>query len=242
MLVAFGGAGPMHAAELAKAVGIPTVLVPEHPGVFSALGLVMADIRHDTVQTRIARGAGITPKHLQPLFAELEELANNALEQDGVPPAHRVLKRTADLRYEGQAYEVNVPVHGGTLDEAAIAATLNRFHELHQQLYAHSNPERAVEFVSGRISAIGLTSAPEMRKKSAGSRPPSPKERRPVYFDASRGFEDTPVYDRTAFSPGCALNGPMIVEQVDTTIVVLPDQKVSVDEFGNLLILTGVGK
>jgi N-methylhydantoinase A len=242
MLVAFGGAGPMHAAELAKAVGIPTVLVPEQPGVFSALGLVMADIRHDTVQTRIARGAGITPEHLQPLFAELEELANSALEQDGVPPAHRAVKRTADLRYEGQAYEVNVPVPGGTLDKAAIEATLKHFHELHQQLYAHSNPERAVEFVSGRASAVGLTSAPEMRKKNAGSGPPAPKERRSVYFDSARGFEDTAVYDRVALNPGCALDGPMIVEQIDTTVVVLPGQKISVDDFGNLLILTGAGK
>ena len=171
ILVAFGGAGPMHAVELAKAAGIPTVLVPEQPGVFSALGLVMADIRHDAVQTRLARGAGITPEHLQRLFAALEEQTNKALEQDGVPASQRVFRRTADMRYVGQAYEVNVPVPDGALDATAIEATLKRFHELHQQLYAHNNPEKTVEFVSGRVAAIGLMSAPPMRtKRSAAAR------------------------------------------------------------------------
>ena len=229
----------MHAVELAKAAGIPTVLVPEQPGVFSALGLVMADIRHDAVQTRLARGADITPEHLQRLFDVLEEQTNTALEQDGVPASQRVFRRTADMRYVGQAYEVNVPVPDGALDAAAIEIMLRRFHDLHQQLYAHNNPEKTVEFVSGRVAAIGLMSAPPMRTKRCAAARRAPKEHRPVYFEESGGFVDTAVYDRDALGPGAKLTGPAIVEQIDTTTVVLPGQSVSVDDFGNLLISTG---
>lgn len=238
-LVAFGGAGPMHAAALAKEVGIPTVLVPERPGVFSAVGLVMADIRHDFVQTRVARGADITVAHLGPLFAELDAEAREALARDGVPEAARRLQRSADFRYLGQAYEVNVPVPEGEIDARTIEAIVQGFHDQHKQLYAHNHPDKPVEFVSGRVAGIGLTSVPPLKGQARQAGPATPKEHRPVYFDEAAGFVDTAVYDRDGLAAGASFEGPAIVEQFDTTTVIHPGQRAEVDEFGNLLIVIG---
>jgi N-methylhydantoinase A len=238
-LLAFGGAGPLHAAALAQAVGIPTVLVPERPGVFSALGLVMADIRHDFVQTRVVRVAEMTPAALAQLFAALEEDAARALGRDGVPADRRVLQRTADLRYVGQAYEVNVPVPAGLLGPDAPAAVARRFHDEHRRLYAHNHLDHPVEFVNARVAAIGLTAAPPLRMRPPLATRADPKERRPVHFDELDGFASCPVYDREALGPGVALIGPAIVEQMDSTTVIHPDQRVVVDGFGNLLISVG---
>ena len=238
-LVAFGGAGPMHAAALAKEVGIPTVLVPARPGVFSAVGLVMADIRHDFVQTRVARGEEITAGHIGPLYEELDAEAREALARDGLPPEKCLLQRSADFRYAGQAYEVNVPVPDGPIDARAVEITIQRFHDLHQQLYAHHHPDKPAEFVCGRVAAIGLTSAPSLKKPAKAAAGVEPKERRPVYFDETKGFTDTTVYDRDTLGAGSTLTGPAIIEQFDTTTVVHPGQRVEVDEFGNLLISIG---
>ena len=235
-LLAFGGAGPMHAAALATAVGIPTVLVPERPGVFSAVGLVMSDIRHDFGQTRVARGDEISASHLKPLYDGLDREAHEALARDGVPEDKRDLQRSADLRYVGQAYEVNVPVPDGPLDDEAAGTIIQSFHDLHQQLYAHHHPDKPVEFVSGRIAAIGLMSAPALQKQATNGSGAEPKERRPVYFDESGDYVDTDIYDRDSLSPGSTFDGPAIVEQTDSTTVIHPGQRASVDELGNLLV------
>ena len=238
VLLAFGGAGPLHAAALARAARIPTVLVPPQPGVFSAVGLVMADIRHDFVRSQILRGSEITADRLDALFARLDEEAEAALERDAVPGDRRRLRRSADIRYSGQAYEVHVPVPGGTLDESAVNGVVQSFHDLHRQLYAHDNPGRPVEFVSGRVAAIGLMDAPalpEIETRADGV----PMEHRRVYFDETRDYVDTAIYDRDALGPRSVLNGPAIVEQMDTTTVVHPGQRATVDTYGNLLISTG---
>ncbi len=235
-LVAFGGAGPLHAAALAKAAGIPSVLVPEAPGVFSAIGLVMADIRHDFVQTRMMKDDAITPDALIPLYEQLVAQGREALARDGEPEEQWVLQRTADIRYVGQAYEVNVPVPDGPLDAAAIAATIQAFHDLHLQLYAHSRPDGRIEFVNARVAAIGLTEAPPMRAQPEQAVEAKPMESRPVYFDEIGDYVDTQVFARGNLAPGATFAGPAIVEQVDTTTVVHPGQKVHVDGFGNLMI------
>lgn len=239
MLVAFGGAGPMHAAALAKSAGIPTVLVPEQPGVFSAVGMVMADIRHDFVQTRVAKGAQITSEHLLPLYDRLQNLGDEALAKDGISENNRRFQRSADLRYAGQAYEVNVPVPDGRLHQAAVETMHQRFHAQHKQLYAHNHLDKAVEFVSARVTALGLTSAPSMRASKESPRAAVSKELQRVFFEETQAFMETPVYDRVALTPGSKLTGPAIVEQIDTTVVIHPGQRVSVDKYGNLLITTG---
>ena len=238
-LVAFGGAGPLHAAALAEAAGIPTTLVPEAPGVFSAIGLVMADIRHDFVQTQMMKGDEITPKKLSQLYEYLDVQGREALARDGVSEDQWVLQRTADFRYVGQAYEVNVPVPDGKLDAVSIASTIQAFHDLHLQLYAHSRPDGRVEFVNSRVAAIGLTAAPPMRAQPKREMVVEPKESRPVYFDEAGSYVETQVFEREDLGPGAAFSGPAIVEQVDTTTVVHAGQSVTVDGFGNLLISVG---
>jgi N-methylhydantoinase A len=238
-LVAFGGAGPMHAAALAKETGIPTVLVPARPGVFSALGLVMADIRHDFVQTRVARGEAITAAHLGPIYAALDAEARAALSRDGVAAENYVLRRSADFRYAGQAYEVSVPVPEGPLDAKAVKNVVQKFHGLHQQLFAHHHPDKPAEFVSARVAGIGLTSAPPLKTQAKAAGRAEPKEQRPVYFDETGGFVEAAVYDRDALGVGARFGGPAIVEQLDTTTVVHPGQRAEVDELGNLLISVG---
>lgn len=238
-LVAFGGAGPMHAAALAKTVGIPTVLIPEQPGVFSAVGLVMADIRHDYVQTRVTRGDDITPDNLQPLYDELEGLGRAALDLDGVPAEKQSMQRTADLRYVGQAYEVNVPLSEGRLTDESVAEMAERFHALHHQLYAHNHPGKAIEFVSGRLTAVGSMSAPPLRRREPNGATATWRSTHRVYIEELADYVDTPVYDRADLGPGVSFEGPAIVEQLDTTIFVLPGQTVTVDDYANLLIATG---
>jgi N-methylhydantoinase A len=238
-LVAFGGAGPLHATALAKAAGIPNVLVPEAPGVFSAIGLVMADIRHDFVQTRMMKDDAISPDELVPLYEQLVAEGREALLLDGVAEVHWMLQRTADFRYVGQAYDVNVPLPDGTLDAAVIAETIQAFHDLHLQLYAHSRPDARVEFVNARVAAIGLTEAPPMQAQPEQDADAVPLESRPVYFDEVGDYVDTQVFARCQLGPGTTFTGPAIVEQIDTTTVVHPGQTVSVDGFGNLIILVG---
>lgn len=242
-MVAFGGAGPMHAAALGRAAGMPTVLIPGQPGVFSAVGLVMADIRHDFVQTRILRGAEITPDALKSVYSGLEDLGREALEADAVPETKRSVTRTADLRYLGQAYEINVTLPEGEIDEALIKNIFDKFHAQHNQLYAHCHPKKTIEFVSGRLTATGSMSAPPMRKfkssdgKASGA--PATEGIHPIYFEETCNYVNTPVYARENLPPGSELEGPAVVVQLDTTIIIHPGQSATVDDHANLLIATG---
>jgi N-methylhydantoinase A len=238
-MVAFGGAGPMHAAALGREIGISTIIVPQQPGVFSAIGLVMSDIRHDFVQTSVLRGSDISEGKVEPLFKKLETLAVQALETDGVPQDQRVISRSADLRYVGQAFEVSVPLPEGQFRGDVISETLDRFHEKHLKQYAHKNPERDVEFVNGRVSAIGLMNAPPLSAGKNNAKALAPGMLRPVYVDEVKGFVDTPVYERSNIAIGTRIEGPAIIEQIDTTVVIHPGQTVETDNLGNLLISTG---
>jgi len=242
-MVAFGGAGPMHAAALGRAAGMPTVLVPGQPGVFSAVGLVMADIRHDFVQTRILQGAEITPSALKQLYSDLEGLGHEALEADAVPADKQGITRTADLRYVGQAYEINVTLPEGEIDAALVKTIFDKFHAQHNQLYAHCHPHKTIEFVSGRLTATGSMSAPPMRKfnsirgKSAGV--PKTEGTHPIFFEETGKYVDTPIYARENLPPGSEIDGPAVVIQLDTTIIIHPGQSATVDDHANLLITTG---
>ena len=243
-LVAFGGAGPMHAAALGRAAGMPKVLIPGQPGVFSAVGLVMADIRHDFVQTRILRGAEITTTALRQVYEHLEGLGRAMLDADDVPANNRSITRAADLRYVGQAYEINVTLPDGEIDESLIETVFEKFHAMHHQLYAHSHPQKAIEFVSGRLTATGSMSAPQMQKfkpdlGNVQGRPVKEEDHK-VYFEERGDYVDTPIYFREKLSPGVKLDGPAVVVQLDTTIIVHPGQTITVDDYANLLIDTGV--
>jgi N-methylhydantoinase A len=235
-LIAFGGAGPVHAAALAKEVGFASVLVPESPGVFSAFGLLVADLRHDFVRSYMVGLDQVSTKMLTSFYADLQALGEQALKDDGLDEQRWTFQRTADLRYVGQAYEVNVAFPDGSIDADTVAEVKSRFHGEHQRLFAHSAEDDPVEFVSLRMVATGSVDAPTFRKQPALRTPVSQADTRDVYFEEANGFTACPIYQRQNLYPGAEFQGPAIIEQLDTTTVVHPGQTVSVDDWGSLII------
>ncbi|HVQ74732.1 MAG TPA: hydantoinase/oxoprolinase family protein [Candidatus Binatia bacterium] len=228
-LIAFGGAGPMHALALAEEIGIPRVLVPRHPGNFSALGLLASDIKHDDVRTRIGplrERASV----LETLFAEMEDGARRQLEREGFAPGRQRMRRSLDLRYRGQAFELNVGVDGAPAGDAVEAA----FHQQHRATYGHANAGAVVELVNARLSAYGVVDKPAAAppRSEAASLDAALAERRTVWFDGVR--HDCPVWDREQLPGGAAFPGPAIVEEFGATTVILPGWSAALDEQGNL--------
>jgi N-methylhydantoinase A len=229
-LIAFGGAGPMHALAMAEEIGIPRVLVPRHPGNFSALGLLAADIKHDDVRTRV----GPLRERLDALrevFAELEAAARRDLEHEGFAPDRQRLLRSLDLRYRGQAFELNVALAPGP---PALDAVEAAFHRQHRDVYGHSNTEETIELVNARLTAYGLVPkpAPERHAAPRATLESALVERRPAWFQGRA--HDCPVWDRERLPERAALQGPAIVEEFGATTVVPPGWRGVVDEHGNL--------
>ena len=243
-LVAFGGAGPLHACALAKALAIPRVLVPAMPGALSALGILMADVVRDYSKTvmisldmltrpneslphtlRLSKG-GKTPTvlSLETHFVELEARAQADFAQDGLIG---VAARSADMRYAGQGYEINIPF--GT-------QMLADFHAAHQKRYGHSDNNRAVEIVNVRVRMIASAEPVELPRQGGG---PSDcggavLKRKSVFFDGA--WINTPVFVRERLSPGNCFEGPAIVHEYSGTTVVPPGCRVKVDEYSNMVI------
>jgi len=235
VMVAFGGAGPVHAAKLAEELGIPRVLVPPVPGVASAMGLLVADLRRDYVQSRFADLESVTASAVQTRFEEMEVTARRELEKEGIDPAAVVCERALDLRYSIQKYELTVPVAGGALKEADAVAWRGLFDERHEQHYGSRATDQRVEIVSYRLTAkVALPRPRALELQHAGERAEAAlKGRRRAYFE---GWVDCPIYERDRLGGGTRLRGPAIVEQVDSTIVVHPGHAAHVDRFGNLII------
>ncbi len=236
-LVAFGGAGPLHAAELAAELEIPRVLVPVAPGVTSALGLLMADLRHDYVRTALARGDEVNAKQLGALFTDMEHEAMTRMAGEGVDGSSVVLVRLAELRYQGQGYELEVPVANGAVTPAAIEGIIRRFHESHESRYGYASPENPVEVVNLRVTATSELPRPALEAAVLDGTvdPPGALDgERQVYFDGV--YVATAVYDRSKLSPGDIVKGPAIVEQPDSTLAVWPSQTARVDAYANLVL------
>jgi N-methylhydantoinase A len=228
-LIAFGGAGPVHAAALADELHIPEVIVPPAPGAFSALGLVATDLKRDYSRTLYADLATLDPARVAELLDQMEEPATDMLEAAGIPPERRTLVRAADVRYRRQAYELTVPIVDGPITRAALDRLAAAFHEKHRQTYDHDNPGEAVQLVNLRLTAIG-----RMPSLSLTHRPdPSAARRRlrEVWFRET-GLAPCPVHWRDGLSAGEALVGPVIVEAADSTIVVPPAWIAAVDSRG----------
>ena len=237
-LVAFGGAGPMHAGRLALDLGIPTLLVPLTPGVHSALGLLMSDVKHDHVRSRLAPMQELRPDDLNSLFEELMGQARDGLREEGFSDSETVLTPFLDLRYAGQGYELTVPCPAAPLDERDMELVQERFHEVHEQHHGHKAESEPVELVSVRLVAEGRTPRARLSTFAPAGRSVAEArtgERR-IFFGRELGFQPCPIYDRNRLEPGHELAGPAVVEQMDTTTVVHPEQRARVDDYKNLLI------
>ena len=239
-LVTFGGAGPVHASELAAELQIPKVLVPIAPGVTSALGLLMADLRHDLVRTVVGSSTGATPEGLSARYGEMESDALAQMDREGVANDRVNLLRLADLRYVGQGYELEVPVSADGLTRRQVGEVFDRFHDAHRRLYGYATPDRPVEVVNLRITALASLPQPTLEPASlveSGDPSAASKGTRPVYFRNEP--VPTGVYDRSGLLSGHVVAGPAIVEQLDSTTVVWPEQTASVDPYGNLILERG---
>jgi len=237
-LVAFGGAGPLHASRLAQELDIPRVLVPEVPGLLCALGLLVADLRTDYSITRMLDLDAAAASGIAEAVAILEARAGEWFDREGIAAAHRNMNRVLDMRYRGQNYELPVRLDEGELTEGAIAALRNRFDEAHRQFYGYAAPSDPVQIVTFRLEAVGMVQKAEIAPGDlAGPNPGAAHTgERPVSFPELGGFVPTALYDRARLQPGNRIVGPAIVDQMDATTVVLPGQSATVDVYRNLLI------
>jgi N-methylhydantoinase A len=229
-LIAFGGAGPVHAAGLAAELQIPEVVVPPTPGAFSALGLVATDLKRDYARTLYANLAALEPGRVAQLLTELEAQACDMLAAAGIPPERRVLRRAADVRYRRQAYELTVPMADGAVTRASLDALAAAFHARHHQTYGHANPAEPVQLVNIRLTAIGRLPVLELGRFPMAASPPRRRERDVWFLETGPG--PCPVHWREGLRPGENLSGPTIVEAMDSTIVVPPGWVAAVDAGG----------
>ncbi|HVF10525.1 MAG TPA: hydantoinase/oxoprolinase family protein, partial [Abditibacteriaceae bacterium] len=238
-LVAFGGAGPLHANQLAAAMKIPRLVIPRAPGLFSAMGLLVTDLKHDYSTTRIQRADSADPAELTRLFSDLEKAGTAALASEGVPPHDMTFQRHIDVRHVGQSYELNVDAPHGALTAVALARMVEQFHVEHHRAYGFSAPKEPVEFVNLRLTAQGRITKPRTQRIEPA--PPDGaahalQKRRPVYFAESGGFVDCPIYLRYKLGGGAHLEGPALVVEMDSMTVLHPGFRAIVDDYGNLFI------
>ncbi|MDO3680216.1 hydantoinase/oxoprolinase family protein [Paenibacillus ehimensis] len=240
-LVSFGGGGGMHCGALARELGIPRILVPPSPGTFCSLGLLVTDVRSDYVRSMLLESTGGSMETIRGLFSAMMQEGAAMLEKEGIPEPKRRYVLGLDLRFKGQNYELTLPVEWSELTDDGVQGILTRFHEQHEKHYGYSNRSGVIEFVNYRVTALGeLPKAALRRTEESGSRSVQPTSRREVYFaETDRpGYYDTPIYQRSELVPGDRLAGPAIIEQMDSTILILPGQTAGVDPYRNLVIHT----
>lgn len=241
-LVPFGGAGPLHASRLARELGMTSIVVPEVPGAQSALGLLMTDIRTDFMRTQITPLTEQALPELNSGFSLLHDRAAAWFEEEGIAEEDRGSVRRLELRYAGQNFELAVELPASdTVDAAVLAEVVESFHAAHERVYGYRSPESTIEAVTFRLEASGETPRVELRMDEPGSEDPSPAHvsDRDTCFDPAEGFRTIPVYDRALLRPGNRIEGPAIVEQMDTTTVLLPGDSCTVDPLRNLIIRIG---
>jgi N-methylhydantoinase A len=229
VLVGFGGAGPVHANALARDAEMPTLLIPRSPGIFSATGLLTTDLKRDAAITIMRRLDELDPVEAEATFADLEAAGREELAREGVAADAIEFLRQVDARYVGQSYELTIPAGEGLLE---------RFHEEHDRTYGFAAPTEPVEVVSLRLTSVGTIAKPPPRRLERGG-DPRPRERREVYFAEAGSYVDCPVYDRYALAAGAAFPGPAVVEEFDSTTVVHPGFRLTVEDTGNLVIEKG---
>ncbi len=236
-LVAFGGAGPLHAAEIARELGIARVIVPPRPGLLSASGLLDAQRRGDFSVTRLVAAE---PENLADLRAGLEILDTSGrawMRAEGLDAKGVKFEWALDLRYLGQAFELTLPLAGDRIDAAVLDERVAQFHQRHENLNGYAMPDHPVGIVTLRLGVTALSHAaiPETAPLVDAPVEDAVASRRAVWFRDS-GFADTPIYDRARLGPGHRLKGPAVVEQTDTTTIVPPGASLEVDAAGCLQI------
>lgn len=230
VLVAFGGAGPLHGAAIMREVGIKTMLIPPHPGVLCALGCAIADLRYDLSRTIERRIDDLGATEIHAILAEQRRDGERQLRESETPPGEIVVEHAAQMSYAGQIHTLRVPIQADWSVERIVAA----FHDVYRGEYGNTLGDIPATVVSLKTAVRGRRDGPATRTaESFAPVQATPSARRPVYFG---GWIDTPIYDRATLAPGHVFEGPAILEQADTTSVIEPGMKARVDGFGNVLV------
>jgi N-methylhydantoinase A len=238
-LMPFGGAGPLHAREIAVELGMAEILAPGAPGVLCAEGLLVADQKEDFVRSR---RLPLTEASMPDLLADASTLLAKAVgwfETEAIPPPRRALEMTLDCRYVGQNFELRVPLaNGPVLDPDALPTLpdiLAGFFTAHHTAYGYATETEPVEAINLRLTALGRSETYREAPPGSATTAPTPKAHRPVWFTPD-GAVETPVYQRRDLAPGTRITGPAIIEQLDATTPIHPADIATVDDAGNLLI------
>ena len=235
-LVAFGGAGPLHAADIARNMGIRRVIVPPHPGLLSAIGLLDADVRGDFSLTRLARAQPENLATINQGFGQLRSQARAWLLGEAAQDARASFEWSVDLRYTGQNFELMLPCDRDQLDQGRLESLIDAFHQRHREFYGYDMPGHPVELVNLRLAVSVARASPGTEYPSSGGNVVQAlAERRSVWF-AETGFVATPVYKRELLPVGTEFDGPLIIEQMDATTVVPPQAKFRMDPSGAMYL------
>jgi N-methylhydantoinase A len=231
-LVAFGGAGPMHACALAEELEINNILVPPNPGMFSALGLLTADLFHDYSRPVLSGVDSIDPDSVEELFKGMEKEGREVLESEDIPENHHRYQRTLDMRYRGQGFELNIETET-PFTLSSIKNAVRDFHEKHTEVYGYAEEKEPVEVVNAKLRVIGILDSPKLPTRDASGGAES-RENRKVFFETDNEWYTVGVYDRATIGSGST--GPAIIEQYDSTTVVYPGWRFKPDSYGNLIL------
>lgn len=236
-LIPFGGAGPLHGSEMARLLGMKTIVVPPSPGVLSAMGLLVSTLRADYAQTCVET-LPYDSSRIAAVFDRLDTEADAWFARENAPQASRRKSRSASIRYKHQGFELTVEWPGDSVDEASTAKAVEHFHQLHEQLYTFAQRDTVVEIVNLRVSAVCDLARPRLIElSSGGSLAEAEVDRHQVWFD--EGPVTTPVYDRAKLAAGVRIDGPAILTQLDATTVILPGESAETDRYGNLIVTRG---
>jgi N-methylhydantoinase A len=238
-LIAFGGAGPLHAVEVAHILGVKEVIIPEYPGITSAIGLLTTDLKYDAIATQFTLSSAPDLGRLEADAQRLAAQVTSQLRDNGFTEEDIRVERGADCRYVGQGYELRVPLPGGTLDEQAIARVWAEFHELHRSEYGHAFPDQTIELVNLRVAGIGRT--PKITPTTLGGERSAERalvKTALVYFEHQGQVQPFPTafYLRDALPVGHRVDGPAILVQRDTTSVLPPYAHGWLEQNGNFIV------
>ena len=236
-LVAFGGAGPMHSIGVARLLDMTTVIAPPNPGVASAYGLLVADFKNDYARTSVQKPPEYDHAAMEGIYRSLEREAGEWFDSEAVPPDRRELTRSADLRYAHQGFEVTVEFDGAEVGPFTLDGAIANFHEEHHRLFGFSL-DQPVEVVTLRVTALGHLESARLAALSPGSGNPAEARvgQRSVYFDDTAGLLPCDIYNRAKLGPGSAIEGPAILENVDSTVVIEPGWRGRIDDYGNCIM------
>jgi N-methylhydantoinase A len=234
-LFAYGGAGPLHAVEVAEECGIPRVIVPQEPGTMCARGILLSDISFDFVRSEITLATPANWVKVAAIFEALRAQAGEWLAAEGVEQALRLTHCAIDARYEGQNFEVQVPLDDTGVD--GFEAFVARFHAAHEREYGYDVEDRAIQIINCRAQAVGqVIKAPLASRTVEGSIAAARSGGRRAYFGARHGWIDTPVYARGKLPTGIPFHGPALVEEMSAITIVGVGHEAVVDDYGNLII------